>query len=132
MVPGIIETNVQPISAALSEINGAVQVITSIATLQAYIREQAAKLPADRLIFVPKVYLTRLTDRRYPIRYELDTAAPNRETMADNGYASVLNSALLECLNIKRDTPQPENGRVVKDGRGEPTGLILGASQFLG
>src|SRR2546425_2958315 len=132
MLPGIIETHVHPISAALSEIDGAVPVIASIAALQTYIREQAAKLPRDRLIFVPKVYSTRLTDRRYPTRYELDSAAPNREVMADNGYASVLNSALLKRLNITRDTPQPENGRIVKDPKGEPTGLILGASQLLG
>src|SRR5258706_13736346 len=92
IVPGIIETHVHPISAALSEIDGPVPVISSIASLQAYVREQAAKLPPGRLIFVPKVYSTRLTDRRYPTRYELDSAAPNREVMADNGYASVLNS----------------------------------------
>ena len=116
----------------MSEIDGAVPVIPSIAALQAYIREQAGKLPKGRLIFVPKVYSTRLTDRRYPTRYELDSAAPDREVMADNGYASVLNSALLKRLNITRDTPQPENGRIIKDAKGEPTGLILGASQLLG
>jgi predicted amidohydrolase YtcJ len=132
MVPGIIETHVHPISAALSEIDGPVPVIPSIAALQSYIKQQAAKLPKDRLIFVPKVYSTRLTDRRYPTRYELDSAAPDREAMADNGYASVLNSALLRRLNITRDTPQPENGRLIKDAKGEPTGLILGAPQLLG
>ena len=132
MVPGIIETHVHPISAALSEIDGPVPVIPSIAALQTYIKQQAAKLPKERLIFIPKVYSTRLTDRRYPTRYELDSAAPDREVMADNGYASVLNSALLKRLNITRDTPQPENGRLIKDAKGEPTGLILGAPQLLG
>ena len=52
--------------------------------------------------------------------------------MLDNGYASVLNSALLKKLNITRDTPQPANGTIVKDDKGEPTGLVLGASQILG
>jgi predicted amidohydrolase YtcJ len=48
-----------------------------------------------------------------------------------NGYASVLNSALLKRLGITGDTPQPANGRIVKVEKGEPTGLILGAPQML-
>jgi predicted amidohydrolase YtcJ len=44
----------------------------------------------------------------------------------------VLNSALLKRLGVTRDTPQPANGRIVKDEKGEPTGLVLGAAQLLG
>ncbi len=131
-VPGIIESHVHPIGAALSEIDGPVPVLHSISEIKRYIAAQAAKLPADRIIFVPKVYSTRLTDHRYPTRYELDEVAPGREAMLDNGYASVLNSALLKRLGVTRDTPQPANGRIVKDEKGEPNGLILGATQLLG
>src|SRR5258705_11240197 len=132
IVPGIIESHVHPIGAALSEIDGPVPVLHSISEIQNYVRAQDSRLPPGRLIFVPKVYSTRLTDRRYPTRYELDEAAPGREAMVDNGYASVLNSALLKKLGLARDTPQPANGRIVKDQNGEPTGLVLGASQLLG
>jgi predicted amidohydrolase YtcJ len=131
IVPGIIESHVHPIGAALSEIDGPVPVVHSIAELQDYIRAQDRKLAPGRLIFVPKVYSTRLTDHRYPTRYELDAAAPKREVVSDNGYAAVVNSAVLQRLGITRDTPQPANGRIVKDEKGEPTGLILGAPQLL-
>jgi predicted amidohydrolase YtcJ len=132
VVPGIVESHVHPIMAALAEIDGPVPLMHSVAEIQSYVRAEADKLPPDRLIFVPKVYSTRLADRRYPTRYEIDAAAPDREAMVDNGYASVLNSALLKKLGITRDTPQPANGRIVKDAKGEPTGLILGAPQLLG
>lgn len=132
VVPGIIETHAHPIEAALSEIDGPLPVLHSIAEVKQYIARQAATLPPGRLVFVPKVYSTRLTDHRYPTRYELDEAAPNREAMIDNGYASVLNSVLLKRLGISSSTPQPANGRIVKDEKGEPTGLILGATQLLG
>ena len=131
MVPGIIESHVHPIGAALSEIDGPVPVVHSIAELKDYIQTQDKKLPPGRLIFIPKVYSTRLTDHRYPTRYELDEAAPTREVVADNGYAAVINSRLLKKLGITRDTPQPDNGRIQKDAKGEPTGLILGAPQLL-
>src|SRR5690242_19754111 len=131
VVPGIIETHVHPIGAALSEIDGPVPVVHSIAELKDYIQTQDKKLPPGRLIFVPKVYSTRLADHRYPTRYELDEAAPAREVVADNGYAAAVNSALLKKLGITRETPQPGDGRIAKDDKGEPTGVILGAPQLL-
>jgi len=131
VVPGLIDSHTHPIGAALSEQDGPVPVMNSIAEVLQYVREQAARLPPDRLIFVPKVYSTRMKDRRFPTRYELDEAAGNRPAMTDNGYTSVLNSFLLKKLGITRDTPQPPNGKIIKDERGEPTGLILGAPQLL-
>jgi predicted amidohydrolase YtcJ len=132
VIPGLIEGHVHPIMAALSEIDGPVPVFHSISEIQAYVREQAKKVPAGQIIFVPKVYATRLAEHRYPTRQEIDQAAGERQAVADNGYASVLDSALLRRLALTRDTPQPPDGRIIKDANGEPTGLILGAPELLG
>ncbi|MBV9082823.1 MAG: amidohydrolase family protein, partial [Acidobacteriaceae bacterium] len=131
VLPGLIEGHVHPITAALSEIDGPIPVFHSIPEIQAYIREQARKLPKGQIIFVPKVYATRLAERRYPTRQEIDAAAGSREAVVDNGYASVLDSAMLQHVGITRDTPQPTNGRIVKEESGEPTGLVLGGPQIL-
>ncbi len=131
VLPGLIDSHVHPIMSALSEIDGKIPVFHSVPEIQAYIREQATKLPPDRLIFVPKVYPSRLAESRYPTREEIDAASGAHEAVVDNGYASVLNSAVLRHLEIDRTTPQPKAGRIVKDERGEPTGLILGAPQLL-
>mgnify|MGYP001142569627 CR=1 FL=1 len=132
VVPGIVESHTHPASAAFSEQDGPVPVMKTIAEIQAYIRQQATRLPPERLIFVPKVYPSRLKEGRYPLRRELDEAAPNRLVMADNGYASVLSTPLMAKLGITRDSPQPANGKIIKDERGEPIGLVLGAPQLLG
>jgi predicted amidohydrolase YtcJ len=132
VVPGIIESHTHPVTAALSERDGPVPVMRSIPEVLDYIRQQAKRLPADRLIFVPKVYATRLAERRYPTRYELDGAAPGRRVMTDNGYASVLNSRLLAELGITRESPEPANGKILRDDKGEPNGIILGAPDLLG
>jgi predicted amidohydrolase YtcJ len=130
VLPGLEDSHTHPIGAALSEKDGPIPSMHSIAEVQAYIRKLAASTPADKLIFVPKVYSTRLKDRRYPTRYELDAASQGRLAMTDNDYASVFNSALLAKLGITRDTPQPPNGKIIRDERGEPTGLVLGARQL--
>ncbi|HKE22620.1 MAG TPA: amidohydrolase [Bryobacteraceae bacterium] len=131
VLPGIIESHVHPIGAALSEIDGPVPPLHSIAEIRDYVSSQARKLPPGRFIFVPKIYSTRLAERRYPTRQELDGMAPGSEVMLDNGYAAVLNSALLHDAGITRETPQPPNGRIEKDSSGELTGLVLGAPQLL-
>ena len=132
VLPGLEDSHTHPISAALSEQNGPVPVMNSIPDILAHIKKLAADTPPDRLIFVPKVYATRLAERRYPNRYELDQAAPRHAAMTDNGYASVLNSVALRKLDVNASTPQPANGKIIKDDKGEPTGLILGAPQLLG
>lgn len=131
VLPGLIESHTHPISSALSEQDGPVPVMNSVVEVQEYIRKEAARLPPDRVIFVPKVYSTRMKERRYPTLEEIDQASGGRAAMTDNGYASVVNSVLLKRLNITRDTPQPSNGRIIKDSAGNPTGLILGAPQIL-
>ena len=132
VLPGLEDSHTHPIMAALSEQDGPVPVMHSVPDIQAYIRKRAAELPEDRLIFVPKVYATRLKERRYPTRAELDAAAPGRVVVADNGYASVLSTAAMAKLGITRDTPPPANGKLIRDAKGEPTGLVLGAPQLLG
>jgi predicted amidohydrolase YtcJ len=131
VVPGLIESHVHPIGAALAEQDGVVPTMHSIEEIQNYIREKAKTTPEGELIYVPKVYASRLKERRYPTRYELDEAAPSRAVMCDNGYASVLNSALLQKLSIDRNTAQPADGKIITDKKGEPNGIILGAPNLL-
>jgi len=132
VVPGLIESHVHPIGAALSERDGPVPVMNTIAEVQQYMRELAAKLPKGSLIFAPKVYASRLKELRYPTRRELDEAAPEHPAISDNGYAAMLNTVALAQAGITRDTPEPKNGKIIRSSDGEPTGLILGARQLLG
>ena len=131
VTPGLIDSHVHPIMAAMAEKDGPVPVMRSIADVQAYIRNQVTSTPPGHTIYVPKIYSTRLKERRYPTRYELDEAAGDRLVIVDNQYASVLDSGLLAKMRITRDTPQPADGKIIKGDRGEPTGLILGAPEIL-
>lgn len=132
VLPGLMDSHTHPIMAALSEQEGEIPVLHSIIDLQNYIARVAKTSPPDKLIFVPKVYSTRMKEGRYPVRQELDQAGgAERLIVADNGYAAVLNSGALKRAGISRDTAQPANGKIIKDARGEPTGLILGAPQLL-
>jgi predicted amidohydrolase YtcJ len=132
VVPGLIDAHVHPINAGLAERDHEIPVIRSFADIRAYVEEAVRTTPADKLVFVPKVYSTRLKERRYPTRWELDEFSGKHLVMLDNNYASALNSAALRAAGVERDTPEPSNGKIIRDKKsGEPTGLILGARQIV-
>lgn len=130
VLPGLIDSHCHPIEAALGERESQAPPLHSIPDIQTYIRHRAREIPARDVILVPHVFVTRLKERRYPTRAELDAAA-DQPVIVDNGYASVLNSAALKQIGISGSTSQPADGKIIKDAQGRPTGLILGAPGLL-
>jgi hypothetical protein len=130
VVPGLIDSHTHPIGAALSEREGTIPTFHSLNDVFAYVERLAAHTPPDQTIHVPKVYASRLKERRYANRYELDRAAPGRVVLLDTGYNAVLSSKALEKAHISKETPNPKNGRLIRDENQVPTGLILGAPQL--
>ena len=63
VLPGLIDSHVHPISAALAEADGEIPVLRSFEAVRRHVEAQPA---GEGLIFVPKVYSTRLRERRYP------------------------------------------------------------------
>ena len=129
VVPGLIDSHVHPIKAALAESDGAIPVLRSFEDVRAHLQQALAKRAG--LVFVPKVYSTRLEEGRYPNRWEIDSYSGDRPVMLDNGYAAVLNSAAMRAVGITASTPEPANGKLIRDARGVPTGLVIGARQLV-
>ena len=129
VVPGLIDSHVHPIGAALSEADGEIPVLRSFEDIRAHV--SAAVQAAEGPILVPKVYSTRLREKRYPTRWEIDAYSGGRAVILDNGYAAALNSSALAEAGLDADTPDPPNGKLVRGADGELTGLVIGARQLL-
>src|SRR5207237_57820 len=91
----------------------------------------ARRRPPESWIWTPRVYPTRLRERRFPTRKELDAAAPQHPVAVDGAYALSLNTAALRAAGITRDSTDPPGGAIVKDGAGEPTGLLRNVGALL-
>jgi len=63
----------------------------------------------------------------YPDSRLLDAAAPHNPVYLDSRdlHSAWVNRLALEKAGIDRQTPDPEGGRIVRDGAGEPTGYLL-------
>lgn len=73
-----------------------------------------------------------LDEHRSPTAAELDRAVGDRplHVLTRTFHESAVNSAGLESLGIGRTTGDPVGGRIVRDRRGNPTGVLLEAASF--
>jgi predicted amidohydrolase YtcJ len=128
VLPGLIDGHVHALGVARGEATQPFRELNSIAEIQQWVREQAAALPEGTWITTPRVDVTRLRERRFPTRAELDAPAPAQPVVLSWQYASrqvqIVNSAALRAAKITRETPDPAGGKIVRDEHGEPTGVL--------
>ncbi len=66
-------------------------------------------------------------DGRYPNKHDLDPISPNHPLFVTNqgGHMAVVNSRALALAGISADTPDPGNGRFLREANGEPDGTVM-------
>lgn len=130
VLPGLTDTHMHPLGAALSGHNTPFAVLRSFADIRKYIGEQAATTPKGQWIQVPKTFPGRLAEMRMPDRTVLDATA-DHPVFYDASYASAVNSYALKMSGITRDTADLPGSRIVKDAKGEPNGILVGRALSL-
>ena len=71
-------------------------------------------------------------EHRSPTAMELDAVCTDTplHVLSRTFHESAVNSAGLAALGIGRHTPDPPGGRIMRNRRGQPTGVLLEASSF--
>jgi predicted amidohydrolase YtcJ len=69
----------------------------------------------------------------FPDRRVLDEAAPRHPVALRriDGHAVWVNGAALAAAGVTRDTPDPPGGKILRDERGEPTGVFVDTAMAL-
>jgi predicted amidohydrolase YtcJ len=127
VIPGLIDTHLHQLLAGL---NGpAVQLLgaRSIADVQKAISERVARTtPGQWVTASSGWHESILEEGRMPTRHELDLVSPNNPVFIPRGgHVVTVNSKTLELAGITKDTPNPEGGIIVRDEKGEATGMLL-------
>jgi hypothetical protein len=100
----------------------------SIAALVAAVKQRVDAGPANGAVIVGRGWIeTHWPEKRFPTRADLDAVAPDNAVLLEraDGHALVANSRALAMANITRDTAAPSGGQILKDSRGEPTGMLI-------
>ena len=132
VLPGLIDSHTHPSWASLTEFDHPIPEMETIGDVLAYIGARAEALGPGQWVVVRQVFITRLAERRYPTRDELDRAAPRNPVLFSTGPDASLNSMALKLSGIDRDFRPEGPGKVEKDPKtGEPTGILRNLTRYV-
>src|SRR5205085_6741146 len=62
----------------------------------------------------------------FPLHASLDRVSPNNPVVLTHasGHATFVNQKAMELSGVTAATPNPDGGEILKDAKGEPTGLL--------
>ena len=72
-------------------------------------------------------------EKRFPTRYDLDRFSLDKPVLLEraDGHAVVVNSLALKIAGINSTTLDPHGGRIEKDEKGQPTGMLIDKATLL-
>ncbi len=129
VLPGLMDSHVHP-GAAMTEFDHEIPTMETIAEVLAYLSGRVKVSQPGELISVRQIFITRLEEKRYPTRAELDRIAPNNPVVFSTGPDAMLNSLALKLGGYSRDykVSKGSAGVMEVDAKGEPTGLLRSLS----
>jgi len=133
LLPGLVDSHYHLSGVGNRELTLNLEGTTSIDEFLSKVKARVDQAPPGEWVTGRGWIETHWTPRRFPTRQDLDRVAPNNPvylTRAD-GHAGVANSAALRSAGITRSTTPPSGGDILKDGRGEPTGMLIDRAQGL-
>ncbi|OQS24488.1 amidohydrolase [Chromobacterium violaceum] len=101
--------------------------VRSLADAMDMLRRQVAVTPAPQWVRVVGGFTEhQFVEKRLPTLDEINAVAPDTPVFLLHLYdRALLNGAALRAVGYGRDTPAPPGGEIVRDGGGNPTGLLL-------
>ena len=128
VVPGLNDSHTHLIRAGLNyNMELRWDGVPSLTDAMAMLREQVQRTPAPQWVRVVGGFAEfQFAEKRLPTLAEINAAAPETPVFILHLYdRALLNGAALRACGYTRDTPNPPGGEIVRDSRGEPSGLLL-------
>jgi predicted amidohydrolase YtcJ len=128
VLPGLIDNHLHIIRGGLNfNMELRWDGVRSLADAMNMLRRQVAITPPPQWVRVVGGFTEhQFAEKRLPTIEELNAAAPETPVFLLHLYdRAILNGAALRAVGYTRDTPNPPGGEIVRDARGEPTGLLL-------
>lgn len=134
VLPGFTDCHIHFMGGSMSLLGINLDEAKTVAEIQKMVKEFAAAHPGAPWILgrgwtYPVFGAAALPDKKY-----LDEVAPDRPVFLEgfDGHTYWVNSQALEKAGITRETPDPPNGKIVRDPQtGEPTGALKEAASEL-
>jgi len=128
VIPGLIDSHIHVIRGGLNyNMELRWDGMPSLADAMRALKAQVARTPAPQWVRVVGGFSEQqFVEKRLPSLEEINAVAPDTPVFILHLYdRALLNRAALRAAGYTRDTPNPPGGLIVRDSRGEPSGLML-------
>ncbi len=126
VLPGFEDCHIHFMDGSLGLVQVDLNNAKTVAEIQRRVKEYAASHPREAWITgmgwtYPTFGAAALPDKKI-----LDDVVPDRPVylVAFDGHSSWANSKALAMAGITKETPDPPNGKIVRDANGQPTGAL--------
>jgi predicted amidohydrolase YtcJ len=128
VLPGLIDNHLHLIRGGLNfNMELRWDGVRSLSDAMSMLKRQIAITPPPQWVRVVGGFTEhQFAEKRLPTIEELNAAAPDTPVFLLHLYdRAILNAAALRVVGYTKDTPEPSGGEIVRDARGQPTGLLL-------
>jgi predicted amidohydrolase YtcJ len=128
VIPGLNDSHIHTIRGGLNyNMELRWDGVPSLADALRMLREQAQRTPPPQWVRVVGGWSEfQFKERRMPTLDEINEAAPETPVFVLHLYdRAFLNRAALRAVGYTKETPDPPAGEIQRDGKGNPTGLIV-------
>lgn len=128
VVPGLNDSHLHLIRGGLNyNLELRWEGVPSLADALRMLKDQADRTPSPQWVRVVGGWNEfQFAERRMPTLEEINRAAPDTPVFILHLYdRALLNRAALRVVGYDRNTPNPPGGEIVRDGNGEPTGMLI-------
>ena len=130
--PGFIESHGHLSSLGEAITNLDLNGVDSYQTIVGMVADAAAKASPGQVIKGRGWHQSKwskepsITVDGFPTHRSLSEVSPNNPVFLGhaNGHTALVNQAAMDALNLSYNTPTPDGGVIVKDGKGDPTGIL--------
>jgi len=132
VVPGFTDAHAHLAGIGFREMAFDLEGTASLAELQAKLAARAASTGSAWITGRGWIE-SRWQPAQFPTRAALDAVVADRPVLLEraDGHAAVANSRALALAGIDASTPDPAGGQILRDARGEPTGMLVDAATDL-
>ncbi|MBI3788904.1 MAG: amidohydrolase, partial [Ignavibacteriales bacterium] len=125
--PGLIDAHGHMMSLGISKLTFDLVGSSSEAEAAARVKERVDQSKPERWIRGRGWDQNRWKSKKFPTHEVLDIVAPNNPVLLSrvDGHAIWVNKRALEIAEITKDTPDPDGGKIVRDAKGNPTGVFV-------
>ena len=128
VLPGLIDNHIHFIRGGLT-FNAELRWdgVPTLAAAMELLKRQVVITPPPQWVRVIGGYSEQqFAEKRLPTIEELNAVAPDTPVIVTHLYdRALLNAAALRVVGYTKATPEPPGGEIVRDGKGNPTGLLL-------